>query len=149
MRILSGADISALVDVAALLAPIGAAMQRVSERRAELPLRSVVNLGGGNHFGIMPGSLADPPSHGAKLLSLFPDNPRHGRSSHAGLYLLFDPVPGLASACLDAAVLTALRTAAASAVATAALARPGAAVLALIGCGEEAISHLAAMRAGR
>jgi ornithine cyclodeaminase len=149
MRILSGADIAALVDVAALLAPIGAAMQRVSERRAELPLRSVVNLGGGNRFGIMPGSLADPPSHGAKLLSLFPDNPRHGRSSHAGLYLLFDPVTGLASACLDAAVLTALRTAAASAVATAALARPGAAVLALIGCGEEAISHLAAMRAVR
>jgi alanine dehydrogenase len=149
MRILSGADISALVDVAALLAPIGAAMQRVSEGRAELPLRSVVNLGGGNRFGIMPGSLADPPSYGAKLLSLFPDNPRHGRSSHAGLYLLFDPATGLPSACLDAAVLTALRTAAASAVATAALARADATVLALIGCGEQAISHLAAMRAVR
>jgi len=149
MRVLSGTDITALVDVAALLAPIAAAMQRVSERRAELPLRSVVELGGGNRFGIMPGSLADPPSYGAKLLSLFPDNPRHGRSSHAGLYLLFDPTTGLASACLDAAVLTALRTAGASAVATAALARTDASVLALIGCGEEAVSHLAAMHAVR
>jgi ornithine cyclodeaminase len=82
-------------------------------------------------------------------LSLFPDNPRHGRSSHAGLYLLFDPETGLASACLDAAVLTALRTAAASAVATASLARADAAVLALIGAGEEAVSHLAAMHAVR
>ncbi len=149
MRVLSGNDITALVDVAALVPPIAAAMQRVSERRAELPLRSVVDLGGGKRFGIMPGSLADPPTHGAKLLSLFPDNPRHGRSSHAGLYLLFDPITGLASACLDAAVLTALRTAAATAVATAELARADATVLALIGAGEEAVSHLAAMRAVR
>ena len=149
MRILSGADITALVDIAALLAPIGDAMQLVSEGRAELPLRSVIDLGGGNRFGIMPGSLADPPGYGAKLLSLFPDNPRHGRSSHAGLFLLFDPTTGLPSACLDAAVLTALRTAAASAVATAALARADAAVLALIGCGEQAVSHLAAMRSVR
>ena len=149
MRVLSGSDISALVDIAALLAPIRDAMRQVSAGRAELPLRSVVELGGGNRFGIMPGSLADPPSYGAKLLSLFPDNPRHGRSSHAGLYLLFDPANGLPSACLDAAVLTALRTAAASAVATAALARTDAAVLALIGCGEQAVSHLAAMRSVR
>jgi alanine dehydrogenase len=149
MRFISGSDIEALVDPASLLAPIAAAMRRVSERRAKLPLRSVVELGGGNRFGIMPGSLADPPSYGAKLLSLFPDNPRHGRSSHAGLYLLFDPATGLASACLDAAVLTALRTAVASAVATAELARADATVLALIGAGEEAVSHLAAMRAVR
>lgn len=149
MRILSGADILCVVDAAALIAPIALAMQRVSEGRAKLPLRSVIALGGGNRFGIMPGSMDDPPGYGAKLLSLFPDNPRHGRSSHTGLYLLFDRATGVPAACLDAAVLTALRTPAASAVATEALARPGDAVLALIGCGEQAAQHIAAMRAVR
>jgi alanine dehydrogenase len=149
MHILTRADITALVDVAALIAPVAAAMQRVSERRAELPLRSMVNLGAGNALGVMPGALADPPVHGAKLLSLFPQNPRHGRSSHAGLMLIFDPETGLPRACMDASVLTALRTAAASAVATQALARPDATILGVIGCGEQAHAHLAAMRAVR
>ncbi|MCW3474452.1 ornithine cyclodeaminase family protein [Limobrevibacterium gyesilva] len=149
MRILTRADITALVDVAALIAPVAAAMQRVSEGRAELPLRSVVPVGGGNRLGVMPGALGDPPVYGAKLLSLFPDNPKHGRSSHAGLMLIFDPETGLVRACMDASELTALRTAAASAVATQALARADAATLAIIGCGEQAHSHLAAMRAVR
>jgi ornithine cyclodeaminase len=149
MLILPAADIAALADVAALIPAISAAMRRVSEARAELPLRSVVRLAGNNRFGIMAGSMDDPPGYGAKLLSLFPDNPRHGRSSHTGLYLLFDPATGLPSACLDAAVLTVLRTPAATAVATDALARPDASVLALIGCGEQAAHHIPAMRAVR
>ena len=149
MRILSGTDILSVVDVAALIDPIAVAMRRVSEGRADLPLRSVIDLGGGNRFGIMPGSMQDPPGYGAKLISLFPGNPRHGRSSHTGVYVLFDPATGRPTACLDAAVLTALRTPAASAVATQALARPDAATLALIGCGEQAAHHIAAMRAVR
>jgi ornithine cyclodeaminase len=149
MLILSAADIAALVDVVALIPPIAAAMRRVSEGRAGLPLRSAIDLGGGNRFGVMPGSIDDPPGYGAKLISLFPDNPRHGRSSHTGLYVLFDPATGLPSACLDAALLTALRTPAATAVATEALARADACVLALIGCGEQAAYHISAMRAVR
>ena len=149
MRILAGADLLALADTAGLIAAIDAAMRRVSERAAELPLRTALPLGGGNALGIMPGSLADPPGYGAKLLSLFPDNPRHGRSSHAGMMILFDAVTGLPRACLEAGHLTAMRTAAASAVATRALARPDAAVLAIIGTGEQAHAHLGAMRAVR
>ena len=147
MLVLSAADISSLVDVAALIAPIDAVMRRVSEGRGQLPLRSAIPVGGNNRFGVMPGAMDD--GYGAKLLSLFPDNPRHGRSSHTGLYLLFDPATGLPVACLDAAILTALRTPAASAVATRALARADASVLALIGCGEQAAHHIPAMRAVR
>lgn len=149
MLVLSATDITALVDVAALIPPIAAVMRRVSEGRGQLPLRLAIDLGGGNRFGVMPGSIDDPPGYGAKLISLFPDNPRHGRSSHSGLYLLFDPATGLPSACLDAALLTALRTPAATAVATDALARADASVLALIGCGEQAAYHIPAMRAVR
>ena len=97
MRILSAADLAALADPAALIATIDAAMRRVSAGAAELPLRTVMPLGDGNALGIMPGALADPPAYGAKLLSLFPDNPRHGRSSHAGMMVLFDPATGPAA----------------------------------------------------
>ncbi len=159
MRILSGQDVAGLVDSAALIAPIAAAMMEVSRGNAELPLRSMVPLGSGNHMGIMAGHLgapaghglpaghAMPAGHGVKVLSLYPDNPRHGRSSHTGLYLLFDGETGLPVLCMDASVLTAIRTAAATAVASRALARADSAVLAILGLGEQAHSHIAALRA--
>ncbi len=149
MRILNRTDIRALVDVAGLVPAIGEAMRRVSEGKTDMPLRSMIRVGGGNLFGIMTGAMRDPDVHGAKLLSLYPDNPTHGRSSHCGVVVIFDAATGLPSACLDAAELTAIRTAAATAVATDALARKAASRLALIGCGEQAHSHIAAMRAVR
>lgn len=158
MRILSGRDVAGLVDAASLIAPLAAAMIAVSRGAAELPLRSMVKLppseqGAANFMGIMGGHLgangAAPAGHGVKVLSLFPDNPRHGRSSHAGVFLLFDGKTGLPVLCMDAAVLTAIRTAAATAVATKVLARPDASVLAILGLGEQAHSHIAAMRAVR
>ena len=138
MRILSGAEVASLVGVADLIAPIAAAMVAVSAGQVEMPLRSMVKLPGQNHMGIMAGHLGTPAGHGVKVLSPFPDNPQFGRSSHSGLFLLFDGTTGLPVACMDAAA-----TAAASRV----LARPGSAVLAILGLGEQAHSHIAAMRA--
>ncbi|MFT8242513.1 ornithine cyclodeaminase family protein [Roseomonas sp. BN140053] len=149
MRVLSAQDIDSLVSAADLIPAIDAAMRRVSERAVELPLRTVMPLGGKDFLGVMPGRLDDPACYGAKLLSLFPDNPAQGRSSHAGLMLLFDRATGLPRACLDASRLTALRTAAASALATRALSRPDSATLVLLGCGEQAEAHLQALRAVR
>ncbi len=149
MRILNRADIRSLVDVAGLVPAVRAAMRRVSEGKTDMPLRSMIRVGGGNLFGIMTGAMRGPDVHGAKLLSLYPDNPNHGRSSHCGVEVIFDAATGLPAACIDAAELTAIRTAAASAVATDALARKDAARLALIGCGEQAHGHIAAMKAVR
>jgi alanine dehydrogenase len=142
MLVLNGADIRRLVTIADLIDPIATAMVGVS-------LRQAVPLGGEDKFGIMPGALGGDGSYGAKLLSLFPRNPDRGLSSHSGVMLVFDRETGLPKACLDASVLTALRTAAASAVATRLLARPDARRLAIIGAGEEAEGHLVAMRAVR
>ena len=149
MLVLNGDDIRRLVTIADLIEPVAAAMVGVSRREAQLPLRQAVPLGGQDRFGVMPGALGGDGSYGAKLLSLFPRNPDRGLSSHSGVMLVFDRATGLPKACLDASVLTALRTAAASAVATRALARPDARRLAIIGAGEEAESHLIAMRAVR
>lgn len=147
MRILSGAQVAQLVGVADLIEPIAAAMVEVSRGNVEMPLRSMVKLPGQNHMGIMGGHLGTPSGHGVKVLSLYPDNPRFGRSSHSGLFLLFDGETGLPVLCMDAAVLTAIRTAASTAVGSRVLARKDSRVLAILGLGEQAHSHIAAMRA--
>ena len=70
-------------------------------------------------------------------------------SSHLGLVMLFESEHGRPVALLDAAEITAIRTAAASGLATRLLARQEAGDLALLGAGEQAQSHLEAMLAVR
>jgi len=111
-----------------------------------LPLRSVMPMPGDRGMlGNMPGYLADPECFGVKLVSLMPRNKPPEHSSHLGLVLLFEPEHGCPVALVDAAEITAIRTAAASGLATRLLARPEAGDLALLGAGEQARRHLAAM----
>ena len=125
-------------------------MIAVSEGRARIPLRTIMPLPGGKGMmGEMPGYLAEPECFGVKLLSLFPGNVAAGYSSHLGLVLLFEPQYGLPVALMDAAEITAIRTAAASGLATRLLAREDAGDLAILGAGEQARSHLEAMRVAR
>jgi len=125
-------------------------MIAVSERRAVLPLRSVMVMPGElGMLGNMPGYIAEPECFGVKLVSLIPRNKPPHYSSHLGLVLLFEAEHGCPVALLDAAEITAIRTAAASGLATRLLARPEAGDLALLGAGEQARSHLEAMLAVR
>jgi ornithine cyclodeaminase len=125
-------------------------MIAVAERRVVLPLRSVMVMPGGlGMLGNMPGYLADPECFGVKLVSLIPRNKPPQYSSHLGLVLLFEAEHGCPVALLDAAEITAVRTAAASGLATRLLARPDGGDLALLGAGEQARSHLEAMLAVR
>jgi alanine dehydrogenase len=149
MIVLSHADVAALFPMETAIDVVQRVMIEVSARRAHLPLRSVVPVGGANRMGVMPGALADPACFGVKLVSLFPGNPAKGLSSHRGAIVLFEAETGEAIAMMDASLLTAVRTAAASAVATRALARADAASLAIIGYGEQAEHHLDAMLAVR
>jgi ornithine cyclodeaminase len=65
--------------------------------------------------------------------------------SHQGLVILFDPDTGAPVAAVHAGEITAIRTAAASAVATDALARPDASRMAILGYGEQAATHARAI----
>lgn len=145
MIVLSNRDIAALLPMADAIAVVERAMVEVSTGRATLPLRTIMELGEGNRMGMMPGALADPAAFGMKLISLFPGNPAAGYSSHEGAMVLFEARHGAAIGMMNAGLLTALRTAAASAVATRALARPDSSVLAIVGTGEQAGHHLDAM----
>jgi len=108
-------------------------------------LRTIIPLAEGRLFGIMPGALGEAAPFGAKLISIYPENFAKGVQSHQGLVILFEPETGAPVAAVHAGEITAIRTAAASAVATDALARPDAGRLAILGYGEQAATHARAL----
>ena len=138
-----GADVRRALPMSDCIEAVNRAMHALSNGGADVPLRTVMQLPGGrNFFGVMPGYLQDPRGLGAKIITIFPDNAKLGLASHVGLVLLFDTQTGFPLAVMDAAQITAIRTAAASAVATRALARSDASHLAILGTGEQAVTHL-------
>lgn len=146
MIVLSSAEVARLLPMKQAIDLMEKTMIDVADGKATLPLRSVLAVGGGNHFGIMPGVLSAGGVYGIKALSLFPGNPAKGLSSHIGAMVLFDPETGAPSAVMNADAITAIRTAAASAAATRVLARPDARMMAVIGTGEQAETHIRAIR---
>ncbi|RYD91257.1 MAG: ornithine cyclodeaminase family protein, partial [Sphingomonadales bacterium] len=117
------------------------AMIALSEGRTRQLLRGIIDLGGGDMFGVMPGAV-DGSGFGAKLISIFPGAER----SHQGVIVMFDRATGAPAGVIDAGEVTAIRTACASAVATDVLARPDAHRLAILGTGEQAWQHAVAIR---
>jgi ornithine cyclodeaminase len=112
-------------------------------------LRQIVPIDDRGLLGSMQGALRAGSPFGAKVLSVFPENVARGGQSHQGLILLFDRETGAPTHVVHAGEITAIRTAAASAVATEALARPDARRLAILGTGEQARAHSLAICAVR
>jgi len=81
---------------------------------------------------------------GTKLVAFYPHNT--DVPTHHATILLFKPETGEPLVSMDGRLITEVRTAAVSAVATEFLARPDASVLAIIGSGVQARSHLEALR---
>jgi ornithine cyclodeaminase/alanine dehydrogenase-like protein (mu-crystallin family) len=122
------------------------AMIAFSKGETKQLLRSIIPLSEGRLFGVMPGAMGAHAPFGAKLISVFHDNFEKGVPSHQGVVVLYDPESGAPVCVLEAGEITAIRTAAASAVATDALARNNASRLALLGYGEQAATHARAIR---
>jgi ornithine cyclodeaminase/alanine dehydrogenase-like protein (mu-crystallin family) len=121
------------------------AMIAFSRGETKQLLRSIITLSEGRFFGVMPGAMGAHAAFGAKLISVFHGNFARGIPSHQGLVVLFDPESGAPVCVLDAGEITAIRTAAASAVATDVLARTDSRRLALLGYGEQAATHARAI----
>lgn len=148
MRILNESDVSACLPMAACIE----AMQRVFTDMAQggyfNPLRQRAQPDG--HPGwitMMPVlRLASPRLWALKEMAVHPANTAAGLDPIQGAVLVHDGSDGRLLGVLHAAALTAIRTAAVSAVATRALARPDAAVVAIIGTGVQGRAHIEAMR---
>jgi len=121
------------------------AMIAFSKGETKQLLRSIIPLSEGRLFGVMPGALGASAPFGAKLISVFQDNFAKGIQSHQGLVILFDPETGAPVCVVHAGEITAIRTAAASAVATDAMGRKDARRLAILGYGEQAATHTRAI----
>jgi ornithine cyclodeaminase len=146
VRILDQTLVTDLLPMAECVEVMDRALRTLAAGGALLPLRTVLKLPEDRGiFGVMPAHLANPSVLGLKAIAVFPGNEGTALDSHQGLVVLLSPETGAPIAILDASSITAIRTAAVSAVATRSLANPGTGDLAILGSGVQARSHLEAM----
>ena len=144
-RLLTEDHVKSLLPMSDLISAMEAAVARFSAGEVLQPVRTVLTVGPTRaYFGLMPAYIEQPARLGAKLVTVFNDNHARGLPSHLATIVLLDPDTGSLLALMDGRYITEARTAAVSAVSARHLAKPGAAVLAIIGSGVQARSHLEA-----
>jgi ornithine cyclodeaminase len=139
------AQVEELLDYPGCIDAMRRAMIALSTGERPQPLRQIFTVGENEMFGTMPGELAALSIFGAKLVSVFGDPDRPGRTRHQGVVVAYDGKSGAVSCIADAEPVTKIRTACATAAATDALARSDAEVLAIFGTGLQAEAHLRAL----
>src|SRR5487761_1159413 len=140
--VLSEDDVRSVLVLDELAESLVVALIALSEGSVSVPARIAARSPSGL-LGAMPGYV---PGLGlaAKLVSVYPHNPRVGQPAHQALIAVFDEVTGAPCAVIGATYLTAIRTAMTTALVARALARPQGTSLAIIGAGVQAEAHLEA-----
>ncbi|MCL2006664.1 MAG: ornithine cyclodeaminase family protein [Treponema sp.] len=146
MKFFDSTQVEALLDMEGCIKLMKETLIDLTEGRATQILRTVIPLGGGNLLGLMPSSISSKNLAGTKVITIFPGNFEKKLPSHQGVVLYFETLTGALKAVLDGESITAIRTAAVSAVATDLLARKNSEVLAIIGAGVQARTHLNALK---
>lgn len=150
LLILNKREVEALLTMPTCIDLMAEALVSLARGQVILPLRPVIRIPDSpNAFAVMPAYSKSLKAIGTKLISVFPGNHGTALDSHQGVVLLFDGETGSPLAMMDAASITAIRTAAVSGVATRQLARTDATTLAILGSGVQARAHLDAMFAVR
>ena len=152
--VLSHRDVAAALPPQACAESMAAVLAARARGETYMPLRSIMAAPGAAGFmGLMPSWRGGQQDHGAvfalKAICVIPGNPGRGLDAHQGIVTLFDGETGVPTAILDASAVTAVRTAAVSAVATDVLARTQARTLAILGAGVQGRAHLQALAAVR
>jgi ornithine cyclodeaminase len=144
--VLSESDVRQLLAMPALIDAMERALSAFSSGRVQQPLRMVLTVGPDlAFFGVMPAHQREPAALGTKLVAVCPGNVEKNLPTHLATIVLIDPSTGELQAILDGRYITEARTAAVSAAATRKLALENAGVLALLGSGVQATSHLEAI----
>jgi len=144
---LTAAEVKQLLPMEECIELMADSLAAFSRGAVHQPLRTMISpTGAKGLFALMPAYRQDENCvYGLKAVSVFPGNPIHGKDAHQGIVMLFDGSTGEPLAMMGSPIITALRTAAVSAVATHLLARENAVELAIIGAGVQARTHLAAL----
>jgi len=148
--VLSHREVLAALPLEACATAMAAVLTEQARGGTYMPLRSVMMPPrAAGFFGLMPGWHGQQQDRaaafGLKAVCVMPGNPARGLDAHQGLVALFDGETGVPTAILDASAVTAVRTAAVTAVATGLLARHDARTLAILGAGTQARAHLRAL----
>jgi ornithine cyclodeaminase/alanine dehydrogenase-like protein (mu-crystallin family) len=131
--------------MADLIPAMEEALVGFSTGRVTQPVRQVIPVDPpGGFYGIMPALTPD--GLGQKIVTFYPPNAEKGIPTHMALIVLNDLQTGAPVAVMDGRLITEMRTAAVSAAATKLLAPKEAKVLAILGSGVQARSHLEALR---
>ena len=149
VRVLDEEDVRRLLPMADCIAAMEDALRSLARGEVYNPLRPVFRPPNEpSLMGLMPAHRGgEKPLWSLKALTIVPGNSSRGLDSHQGFVALFDGDTGEPRALVNAGGVTAIRTAAVSAVATRLLARSAPRTLAILGTGTQARSHLEAMRA--
>jgi alanine dehydrogenase len=148
--ILTRNEVRDLLDLGEVITAVENAFRRHGNGSTRMPPKVYLPLP--EHDGdframpvYFPATDGAPASAGVKWVNAHPENPaRHGLPSVLGVFILSDPETARPLAIMDATEITAARTGAAAAVATKFLGPDNGRTLALIGCGAQAPSVLAA-----
>jgi alanine dehydrogenase len=144
--LLNQSDVLAAIDMRGALNAVGEVFRLHGRRQVQMPAKVYLDLPGGD-VRAMPAYAAPLGYAAIKNINMHPGN--QGMPSIIGTLTLFDPPTGFPLAIMDATAITRLRTGAASGVATRLLARADAAVLSLIGAGNQALTQIEAILAVR
>ncbi len=144
MLLLGDGEIRELLDLKDALEYVENVFKWKNLGRVQNPLKTylVYEQYNGDHR-FMPAYISDLDIAGIKIVNTHPENRRKfGLPTVFGIIVLLNPENGKILALMEATWITAVKTAAASAVATKYLAREGAQVLGLVGAGLQAIAHV-------
>ncbi len=147
LLVLSEHDVERLLTMRECIEVMEEALSALARGEVHNPLRSMIRGEGAKGIlGLMPSYRGGAqPHYGLKEVCVFPGNPAIGLDTHLGGVLLHSGETGQLLAIMNASAITAIRTAAVSAVATKLLAREDARTLAIIGAGVQARTHLEAI----
>lgn len=148
LRLLTRDDVRSAITMRQAIDAMRQAFGQLSAGHAHVPLRLPLETGKGVTL-FMPAYLQDTGDMGAKIVSVYGDNPQRGLPMINALVLVLDDQTGVPLALIDGTYLTALRTGAGSGLATELLAREDAEVVAVFGAGAQARTQLEAVRTVR
>ena len=144
---LSQAEVESLgVTMAEIIEALEVAFAEKAAGKIEMPPKPGIHPGEGDNFiHAMPAYIPALKSAGVKWVSGFPGNKEKGLPYITGLLIYNDVETGIPLAVMDCVWITAMRTAAATAVAARRLARPESSVLGILGCGVQGHTNTEAL----
>jgi ornithine cyclodeaminase/alanine dehydrogenase len=133
------------LDMPTIIGLLDRAFREKAAGRVEMPPKPGVHPRPDAFIHAMPAHIPALKSAGVKWVSGFPENLPRGLPYISGLLILNDDETGLPVAVMDCTWITGARTGAATALAARHLARPDSAAVAVLGCGVQGHTNLAAL----